>query len=144
MSDDDLPRTWRPRGPRIAALVFGIVLVGGFGWLWISFDDQTREAVSGLQRATVIFFLGVGLAALNGLARSRVTASVDGLELVNGYRTRRLEWAQVVRVSMPAGAPWPTMDLDDGTTISVMGIHGSDGASARTAVTELKALLSSR
>ena len=144
MSDDDLPRTWRPKGPRIAALVFGIVLVGGFAWLWVSFDDQTREAVSGLQRATVIFFLGVGLAALNGLARSRVTASVDGLELVNGYRKRRLEWAQVVRVSMPAGAPWPTMDLDDGTTISVMGIHGSDGARARTAVTELKALLSSR
>jgi hypothetical protein len=109
LSDDDLPRTWRPRGPRIAALVFGVVLVGGFAWLWISFDDQTREAVSGLQRATVIFFLGVGLAALNGLARSRVTASVDGLELVNGYRTRRLEWAQVVRVSMPAGAPWPTV-----------------------------------
>ncbi len=124
--------------------MFGIVLVGGFAWLWVSFDDQTREAVSGLQRATVIFFLGVALAALNGLARSRVTASVDGLELVNGYRKRRLEWAQVVRVSMPAGAPWPTMDLDDGTTISVMGIHGSDGARARTAVTELKALLSSR
>jgi hypothetical protein len=43
---------------------------------------------------------------------------------------------------MPPGAPWPTMDLDDGTTISVMGIHGSDGARARTAVADLKALLS--
>ena len=51
------------------------------------------------------------------------------------------EGGQVVRVAMPPGAPWPTLDLDDGTTISAMGIHGSDGARARTAVAELKALV---
>jgi hypothetical protein len=34
------------------------------------------------------------------------------------------------------------MDLDDGTTVSVMGIHGSDGDRAQTALTELKALIS--
>ncbi len=141
MSAPDLPRTWRPFGPRIAALVFGVVLVGGFAWLWVSFDDQTREAVSGLQRATVILFIGIGLAALNGLARSRITATERGLELVNGYRKRQLEWAQVVGVSMPVGAPWPTLDLDDGTTVSAMGIHGSDGSRAKVALGELRALI---
>ncbi|WP_322938624.1 PH domain-containing protein [Nocardioides bizhenqiangii] len=136
-----LPRTWRPRGPRIAALVFGVVLVLTFAGLWISFPQETKDAVSPLQRATVIFFIGLGLLLLNGLARSRVVADETGLEVVNGYRKRHLEWAQVVSVHMPPGAPWPTMDLDDGTTISVMGIHGSDGVRARTAVAELKTLL---
>jgi hypothetical protein len=140
----DLPRTWRPLGPRIAALVFGIVLVIAFAGLWISFDQQTKEAVSWLQRATVVLFIGLGLGLLNGLARSRITASDAGLEVVNGYRKRTLEWAQVVRVSMPEGAPWPTLDLDDGSTISAMGIHGSDGVRARTAVRELRLLLDAR
>lgn len=140
----DLPRTWRPRGPRIAALVFGIVLVLTFAGLWISFPPETKEAVSPLQRATVILFIGLGLVLLNGLARSRITATPEGLEVVNGYRKREFEWAQVVRVSMPAGAPWPTLDLDDGSTISAMGIHGSDGALARTAVSELRELVDAR
>ena len=136
-----LPRTWRPKGPRIAALVFGIVLILTFAGLWITFPQETKDAVSPLQRATVIFFIGLGLLLLNGLARSRVVAEESGLDVVNGYRKRHLEWAQVVSLHRPPGAPWPTMDLDDGTTISVMGIHGSDGLRARTAVAELKALL---
>lgn len=141
MTVPDLPRTWRPLGPRIAALVFGVFLVVAFTGLWASFPDETKDAISPLQRATVVFFIGLGLALLNGLARSRITADEGGLVVVNGYRTRRLEWAQVVAVHMPPGAPWPTLDLDDGTTISAMGIHGSDGARARTAIAELKALL---
>ena len=141
MTVPDLPKTWRPLGPRIAALVFGIVLVGAFAMLWITFPQETKDAISPLQRATVIGFICLGLGLLNGLARSRVTAAADGLVVVNGYRKRELEWAQVVAVRMPPGAPWPTMDLDDTTTVSVMGIHGSDGARARTAVAELRALV---
>lgn len=144
MTVPDLPRTWRPFGPRIAGIVFAVVLVGGFGWLWVSFDQQTKDTVSGLQKATVVFFVGLGLALINGLARSRITATEEGLEVVNGYRKRRLAWAQVVRVSMTVGAPWPTLDLDDGTTISAMGIHGSDGARAKAALGELRALIDRR
>lgn len=141
MTRPDLPRTWRPLGPRIAALAFGIFLIVAFGGLWVTFPQETQDAISPLQRATVVFFIGLGLALLNGLARSRVVAAEDGVTLVNGYRKRTFEWAQIVAIQMPPGAPWPTMDLDDGSTVSVMGIHGSDGARARTAVAELKALL---
>jgi hypothetical protein len=139
-----LPRTWRPLGPRIAALVFCIVLVGAFAMLWVTFPQETKDAVSPLQRATVVLFIALGVGLLNGLARSRVTARDTGLTVVNGYRKRELEWAQVVAVHMPPGAPWPTMDLDDGSTISVMGIHASDGLRARTQVSELRALLDGR
>ena len=144
MSLPDLPRTWRPLGPRIAALVFSLVLIGAFAMLWVTFPQETKDAVSPLQRATVIFFIGLGVALLNGLARSRITATDAGLVVVNGYRKRALEWAQVVAVHMPPGAPWPTLDLDDGTTISAMGIHASDGLRARTQVAELRALLDAR
>lgn len=144
MTTADLPRTWRPFGPRVAAAVFAVVLVGGFAWLWWSFDDLTREQVSGLQRATVVLFVVAAVVLLFALARSRITASDAGLVVVNGYRKRTLEWAQVVRVSMPPGAPWPRLDLDDGTTIPAMGIHASDGLRARTQVAELRALVDAR
>ncbi|WP_246160747.1 PH domain-containing protein [Nocardioides humilatus] len=139
-----LPRTWRPLGPRIAAFAFSVVLIGAFAMLWVTFPQQTKDAVSPLQRATVIFFIGLGVALLNGLARSRITASDTGLVVVNGYRKRELAWAQVVAVHLPPGAPWPTLDLDDGSSMSAMGIHASDGPRAKTQVGELRALLAAR
>lgn len=137
-----LPRTWRPIGPRIAAYLFGAVLVAAFAVMWVTFPQETKDAVSPVQRATVVFFVLVGVVLLYALARSRVTATEAGLTVVNGYRRREYEWAQVIAVRMPPGAPWPTADLADGTTVSLLGIHGSDGAPARRAVAEINALLS--
>jgi hypothetical protein len=97
-----------------------------------------------LQRLTVGSFILLGIALLFAMARSRLTASSDGLVVVNGYRRRAYEWAEVVAVRMPPGAPWPTIDLADGTAVPAMGIHGSDGARARTAVREVRAVLESR
>lgn len=136
-----LPHTWRPLGPRIAAAVFGLVLVGAFAFLWLSFDEQTREAINVFERATVIILVGTGLAFLYALARSKVVATGDGLTVVNGYRRRQYEWAEVVAIRLPPGAPWPTLDLDDGTTVSALGIHGSDGERAKVAVRQIKAML---
>lgn len=121
--------------------MFSIVLVGAFLGLWYSFDEQTKQAVTVLQRCTVGFFVLVGVALMYAMARSRITADERGLTVVNGYRKREYEWAEVVAVRMPPGAPWPTLDLADGSTVSAMGVHGSDGASARRAVAEMKALL---
>jgi hypothetical protein len=136
-----LPRTWRPLGPRIAGLVAAFVLVLMMVFLWIGFDDATRESVTPFQRGTV-FALGLLAAAvIHALIRSRVVAHDEGLTVVNGYRTRTYAWAQVVAVHLPPGAPWVTIDLTDGTTVSAMGIQGSDGQRARTAVRELRALV---
>lgn len=140
----DLPHTWRPFGPRIAAAVFAVVLVGAFAYLWLGFDEQTKQSVNVLQRATVIGFILVGLALLYALARSKVVASTRGIALVNGYRRHAYVWAEVIAIRMPPGAPWPTLDLADGTVVSAMGIHGSDGGRAQTAVRQLKALLAAR
>lgn len=136
-----LPHTWRPLGPRVAGAVAGGVLVVMMVFLWVGFDAETRAAVSPLQRGTVI---GIGLlvlACLYAMGRSRVTADTERLTVVNGYRRRDFAWAQVVAVRLPPGAPWVTLDLADGSTCAAMGIQGSDGGRARTAVRDLKVLL---
>ncbi|HWJ08659.1 MAG TPA: PH domain-containing protein [Nocardioides sp.] len=136
-----LPRTWRPLGPRMAAAVFGIVLVGAVAWLWLRFDDETKATVNPIQKGTVIAIVLLGLALLNGLARSRVVATATGLTVVNGYRKRILPWAEVGIVRMPQGAPWPHLEQGEDEKVSLMGIHGSDGPRAATAVRELRAVV---
>jgi hypothetical protein len=136
-----LPHTWRPFGPRMAAAVFSVVLVGAFAWLWVNFDDSTRESVNPLQKATVIAIVGLGLFLMNGLARSRVRATASGLTVVNGYRKRELPWAEVGTLRMPRGAPWPHLEVGDGERVSLMGVHTSDGQRAASAVRELRAVI---
>lgn len=136
-----LPRTWRPLGPRIAAAVAGGALVVIMLFLWVGFDQATRDSVTPFQRGTVVFLGVLGFVVLYALIRSRVDAEMDGLVVVNGYRRHHYEWAQVIGVHMPAGAPWVTLDLADGTTVSAMGIQASDGARARAAVRQLRWLV---
>ena len=80
-------------------------------------------------------------AAYNALMRSKIIATADGLVVVNGYRRRTYEWSQLIGISLRRGAPWGTLDLSDGTTISLIAIQGSDGARARRAVREIRAAI---
>jgi hypothetical protein len=137
----ELPRTYRPLGPRIVA----VVLVVGLGVVcvmaWFAFPPDTRAAFTGFQRITVVFLALLVLACVHALTRSRVRATRERLVIVNGYRRRELDWAQVVAVRMPPGAPWARLDLTDGSEISAMGIQGSDGDRARAAVRDLRTLV---
>jgi hypothetical protein len=136
-----LPHTWRPLGVRVAVVFFGAMLLIVCIAAWYGFDPSVRDRFTFLQRATLV---GFGLCfALAGwsLGRSRATATEDGLVVVNGLRRRRYDWAQVVAVHLGAGAPWATLDLADGTTVSVMAFQGADGRRARQGVRELRALL---
>ena len=139
-----LPHTWRPLGPRIAGIVAGGALLAITGLLWIGFDQETRDAVTPFQRGTVVFIGLIGFGALYALIRSRVDAEMDRLIVVNGYRRHEYEWPQIVGVHLPPGAPWVTLDLADGNTVSAMGIQGSDGARAKQAVRQLRALVNQR
>ncbi len=139
-----LPHTWRPLGPRIAGAVAGGALLVITAFLWFGFDEETRASVTPFQRGTVVFLGLIGFSALYALIRSRVDAEMDRLIVVNGYRRHEFEWAEIVGVHLPPGAPWVTLDLADGNTASAMGIQGSDGARAKKAVRQLRALVDQR
>ena len=136
-----LPHTWRPTGVRFAVVGFGLMLFVVCAAAWFGFDDETRAKFNVLQRLTLLV-MGAGFAVIGwALGRARVTAEQTSLVVVNGFRTRRLEWEQVLGIHLPAGAPWATLDLADGTTVSAMAFQGSDGRSARDGVRQLRALI---
>ncbi len=136
-----LPHTWRPFGVRIAGTLLGAALLVCFGLVWIGFDAETRAKFTPFQLGTLAFLGLLAFSVWYALVRCRVVAEPDRLVVVNGYRRRELEWAQVVGVHLPPGAPWVTLDLADGTTVSAMGIQGSDGERARRSVRELRAVV---
>jgi hypothetical protein len=136
-----LPHTWRPLGPRVVAAVLGAGLVVVLATFWISLDAETQAAFTAFQLGTVLVLLALGFAVLFGLVRSRVTADRSGLVVVNGYRRHEYDWAQIVAVHLPPGAPWATLDLADGDSVSACGIQGSDGERSRRAVRQLRLLV---
>jgi hypothetical protein len=139
-----LPRTYRPFGARLAAAAAGVALVAATAVLWLLLASDVKAAFTPVQRLTVLLFIAAILAALYAVARSALIADVTGVTVVNGYRTRRLEWAELVRVSLTTHRPWALLDLADGSTVSVMAIQSADGQRATAAARELAALLTER
>jgi len=136
-----LPHTWRPLGVRIAVVGFGLMLVVVCAAAWFGFDESVRDRFSFLQRLTLVLF-GAGFAACGwALGRARVTAEMEALVVVNGFRTRQLAWEEVIAIHLPEGSPWATLDLADGTTISAMAFQGSDGKRAVDGVRAVRALI---
>ncbi len=138
-----LPHTWRPFGVRMAGAVFGGALLVVCAFAWFGFDEETRAKFTPFQRGTLVFLGLLGFAVFYALVRSRVVATADRLVVVNGFRRREYEWPEIIAVHLPPGAPWAILDLSDGTSASAMGIQGSDGARAATAVRQLRALIDS-
>lgn len=139
-----LPHTWRPFGVRMAGTVLGLGLALIVVVTWLGFDDETQARFSWLQRGTVIALALIGAAAGFALMRSRVVAQPERLLVVNGYRRHHYDYAQVVGVHLPPGAPWVTLDLADGSSVAAMGIQGSDGSRAQQSARELRAVVEAR
>jgi Bacterial PH domain len=134
------PATWRPRRARIISYVLAVIVVVSMIVLAVAMPDPW--ALGDRLGLVAIGLVVAGI--LHVLARSRVTADDRGLTVVNGLRTHQYEWAEVLGVWMSEGAPWPTLDLADGSTAPAMGIQSSDGEPARRAVAELAALVHER
>ena len=136
-----LPHTWRPMGVRVAVIGVGLMLLVVCAAAWFGFDQSVRDRFTLLQRGTLLV-MAAGLTTCGwALARARVTAEMEALVVVNGFRTRRLAWAEVLAIHLSEGAPWATLDLADGTTISAMAFQGSDGGRARDGVRQVRALI---
>jgi hypothetical protein len=139
-----LPHSFRPFGARIAVFALGGLLLLVTAVIWFTFPASVRDQFTLFQRGTVVV-LGLGFAAMGwAVARSRVVATEGGVRVVNGFRTHAYEWSEVLGISLRPGSPWAVVDLSDGTTVSAIGIQGSDGARAARQVRQLRRLVSDR
>lgn len=131
---------WRPLLGRLVPYAFALAVLA-FGGV---FATTVPPTVSLAMRALFVVICVLVAAGLRMVGRCRLTADERGLTVVNIASSRRLEWAEVIGVSMEVGASWPTFDLADGSVLAVMGIQASDGARARRALAELRTLLDER
>jgi hypothetical protein len=136
-----LPARFRPLGVGLVSVAFGTVLLVTVVVVWLNLPERTQEGFTIPQRATVALMLLMAAVVAHAMSRCRVDADGDGLTVVNGYRTHRFSWEQVVSVSLRPGSPWAVLDLSDGTTCAAMGIQGSDGNRARRQARQLRALV---
>lgn len=121
-----LPHTWRPVGVRVAVIGLGLMLLVVCVAAWLGFDQSVRDRFTFLQRLTLLI-LGAGFAACGwALARARITAEMEALVVVNGFRTRQLAWEEVLAIHLAEGRP--RSSLGDGAA----GIRRQEGARWRT------------
>ena len=136
-----LPHTWRPIGPRVVGIALTIALVAICVGAAIALGPETRAKFTTFQKGTLVFVALLGGSTMYALIRSRAVATDEGLLVVNGYRSRHYTWAEIVAVHLRPGAPWVTLDVADGTTVSVLAIQSSDGDRSRTATRQLRRLV---
>ena len=125
----DAQAPFRPRRGRILPLILGSVAVVVCTIVAIGMGAAGEWQV-GDQLALV--GLGLGLAAFLGrYASIKAVPDGSGLMVRNLMLTRTVTWDEVIEVRFPDGAPWVTLELDDGDELAVMAIQRADGQLGR-------------
>jgi hypothetical protein len=112
------PRTFRPGRTR-AVLLTAAALI----FVTITVVALLLERLTPAERSSFIVTAALLDSVLFLLARPKVVAEESGVTVVNLTRTRRLEWAEILRVNLRAGDPWVFLDLSDGTSLPALGIQ---------------------
>ncbi len=134
---------FRPRRGRRVALTMAVLslLIFTGGALSLPLVDPLNGGWSVLDRL-LLALCGVAVAALLWrFASIRAVPSTQGLVIRNLIITRKIEWAQIVRVQFGGGAPWVSVDLDDTDIVAVMAIQKADAAFGRAEAARLTALV---
>jgi hypothetical protein len=115
----------------VAVVVCTIVAIGmGAGGVW-QVGDQLA-----------LVGLGLGIAAFLGrYASIKAVPNDAGLVVRNLMLTRTVAWDEIIEVRFPDGAPWVTVELDDGDELAVMAIQRADGQVARDEALRLARLV---
>lgn len=133
-------RTFRPGSTRIVAYAVAVIMLVLTAVIGLSLPDEIYFTTA--ETITLWIIIVAVLVLLHGIGRSRVTASDDGIEVLNGYRRHHVAWDDIRGFAMNAGAPWPILVTKDDERINLFAIQGSDGAYAREAVAWLRGRLS--
>lgn len=134
-------KVFRPTTARIVSYVSGAVLVVLFIAITLAFPPEIRARFTIDQVGMLVLLLLFSVGLLHGIARSKVVADDNGLEIVNLYRKHKFTWAEVERISFEDGAPWPHAYLKNDERLMMIAIQSADGKSAQAAVNELRGRL---
>jgi hypothetical protein len=113
-----LPITFRPLRTKIVLLSVGAVM-----FVVITAGALLLDHVRTPERLSFIFTALLFFGVLAVLSRPKVVADEDGVTVVNVTRTRRLAWAEILRVNLRQGDPWVFLDLSDGSSLPALGIQ---------------------
>jgi hypothetical protein len=127
--------TYRPVGARVVAYGACVAVIAVTIVIGVALPAEIT--FTPFELVTLAFTLLTILAILHGIGRSYVRVDDDGLEVLNGYRRRRIPWGVMRGISMNRGAPWPTLVLHDDERVLLFAIQGSDGHAASEAVQDL-------
>ncbi|MFE5513804.1 MULTISPECIES: PH domain-containing protein [unclassified Streptomyces] len=128
-----LPVTFRPGRTRAVLLTVGIAM-----FATVTLVAMLLERLGPGERASFVFTAALFLGVLVLLSRPKVVADDEGVTVVNITRSRRLAWAEILRVNLRSGDPWVFLDLSDGTSLPVLGIQ--PGIAREAAVRDARAL----
>ena len=131
----------RPRRVRRAAWACAVAVVAVFTAVASVLRNTDTGVVFRLADQVAMVCLGLLFAAgILLLARPRVRADADGVEVRNTGWPRYLPWELVRAVSFPDGASWARLDLPDHEYLPVLAVQSADGLRAVEAIRALRAL----
>jgi hypothetical protein len=131
----------RPRKTLIAAWVGAVAVLGLFITIALVLRNSETGVYFRLADQVALVLLGVFIAGgVLLLARPRVRADAEGIEVRNVALTRRLPWDLVDRIAFPDGASWARLDLPDDEYLPVLAIQAVDGRYAVAGITKVRAL----
>ncbi|GGU51107.1 PH domain-containing protein [Streptomyces lavendofoliae] len=128
-----LPVTFRPTRTRAVLLTVGTAM-----FVTITAVALMLEKLGAGERASFILTAALFFGVLALLSRPKVVADDEGVTVVNLTRTRRLAWAEILRVNLREGDPWVFLDLSDGTSLPALGIQ--PGIGKQQAIRDARAL----
>ncbi|AQT71524.1 MULTISPECIES: PH domain-containing protein [unclassified Streptomyces] len=128
-----LPVTFRPTRTRAVLLGVGLAM-----FATITAIAVMLERLQPGERISFIFTAVLLTSVLVLLSRPKVVADEEGVTVVNLTNTRRLAWAEILRVNLRPGDPWVFLDLSDGTSLPVLGIQ--PGVAKQQAISDARAL----
>ncbi|MFE5678890.1 PH domain-containing protein [Streptomyces erythrochromogenes] len=128
-----LPVTFRPTRTRAVLLGVGLAM-----FATITAIAVMLERLQPGERISFVFTAVLLTSVLVLLSRPKVVADENGVTVVNLTSTRRLAWAEILRVNLRPGDPWVFLDLSDGTSLPVLGIQ--PGVAKQQAISDARAL----
>jgi hypothetical protein len=134
MSDlPTLPVTFRPGSTRAVLLTAAVAIL-----VVITAVAMLLKQLSPAERLSFVVTALLLDAVLLLLARPKVVADESGVTVVNLTNKRRLEWAEILQVTLRPGDPWVFLNLSDGTSLPVLGIQ--PGIARQRAIADARSL----